>query len=62
LEETDRFKYGLGNDDSCENCIAHCGYEPTAVLRTTGSINESLRAAFETKYSGDSVARSRRLL
>ena len=32
LETTDWSKYGRGNDPRCENCMAHCGYEPTAVL------------------------------
>ena len=27
-----------------DNCMAHCGYEPTAVLATMGSLKESLRA------------------
>ena len=26
--------------------VVPCGYEPTAVVRTTGSFKESLRAAF----------------
>jgi hypothetical protein len=46
LAETDWSKYGRGKHESCENCMAHCGYEPTAVLRTTGSLKESIRAAF----------------
>jgi hypothetical protein len=25
------------------NCTAHCGYEPTAVLATMGSLRQSLR-------------------
>ena len=29
----------------CANCMAHCGYEPTAVFATMGSLRESLRAA-----------------
>jgi hopanoid biosynthesis associated radical SAM protein HpnH len=45
LNETDWSKYGRGKHESCENCMAHCGYEPTAVLLTTGSIKESIRAA-----------------
>jgi hypothetical protein len=28
--------------------MAHCGYEPTAVLATMGSLKESLRAMRET--------------
>ncbi|MBV8637255.1 MAG: adenosyl-hopene transferase HpnH [Candidatus Eremiobacteraeota bacterium] len=45
IEETDWEKYGRGKHPSCANCMAHCGYEPTAVLRTTGSLKESIRAA-----------------
>jgi hypothetical protein len=28
--------------------MAHCGYEPTAVIATTGSLRQSLRAAGDT--------------
>jgi len=48
LEETDWDSYGRGKDDRCANCMAHCGYEPTAVLATMGSLKESIRAARET--------------
>lgn len=44
VEETDWEKYGRGNDPRCNNCMAHCGYEPTAVVATLGSLKESLRA------------------
>ncbi|RKT87958.1 hopanoid biosynthesis associated radical SAM protein HpnH [Saccharopolyspora antimicrobica] len=44
LEETDWSRYGRGNDPRCANCMAHCGYEPTAVLATMGSLRESIRA------------------
>jgi hopanoid biosynthesis associated radical SAM protein HpnH len=44
LETTDWEKYGRGRDPRCENCMAHCGYEPTAMLATTKSLKESLRA------------------
>jgi hopanoid biosynthesis associated radical SAM protein HpnH len=44
LETTDWSKYGRGRDPRCENCMAHCGYEPTAVLQTTRSLRQSLRA------------------
>jgi hopanoid biosynthesis associated radical SAM protein HpnH len=47
LDETNWDNYGRGKNDKCENCMAHCGYEPTAVLKTTGSIKESIRAAFD---------------
>jgi hopanoid biosynthesis associated radical SAM protein HpnH len=44
IEETDWSKYGRGRDPRCDNCMAHCGYEPTAVLETTRSLRQSLRA------------------
>jgi len=44
LETTDWEAYGRGRDPRCENCMAHCGYEPTAVLQTTHSLRQSLRA------------------
>jgi hopanoid biosynthesis associated radical SAM protein HpnH len=44
VETTDWDKYGRGKDPRCANCMAHCGYEPTAVLATMGSLKESLRA------------------
>jgi hopanoid biosynthesis associated radical SAM protein HpnH len=44
LETTDWDKYGRGKDPRCDNCMAHCGYEPTAVFATMGSLKESLRA------------------
>jgi hopanoid biosynthesis associated radical SAM protein HpnH len=46
LETTDWERYGRGRDPRCENCMAHCGYEPTAVLETSRSLRQSLRAAF----------------
>jgi hopanoid biosynthesis associated radical SAM protein HpnH len=48
IEDTDWSKYGRGKDPRCANCMAHCGYEPTAVLATMGSLKESIRAARET--------------
>jgi hopanoid biosynthesis associated radical SAM protein HpnH len=44
LDTTDWESYGRGRDARCENCMAHCGYEPTAVLATTRSLRQSLRA------------------
>jgi hopanoid biosynthesis associated radical SAM protein HpnH len=45
LDETDWDAFGRGKDPRCANCMAHCGYEPTAVIATMGSLRESLRAA-----------------
>ena len=44
IETTDWDAYGRGKDPRCDNCMAHCGYEPTAVIKSTASVKESLRA------------------
>ena len=44
VETTDWEAYGRGKDPRCENCMAHCGYEPTAALATSRSPRQSLRA------------------
>jgi hopanoid biosynthesis associated radical SAM protein HpnH len=45
VETTDWSKYGRGSgNQQCANCMAHCGYEPTAVLATMGSLKQSIRA------------------
>jgi hypothetical protein len=43
VETTDWSKYGRGRDPRCANCMAHCGYEPSAVLQSMNSLRESLR-------------------
>ena len=49
LETTDWSKYGRHSGNvQCQNCMAHCGYEPTAVMATTHSLKESLRALVNT--------------
>jgi hopanoid biosynthesis associated radical SAM protein HpnH len=48
VETTDWDSYGRGRDARCANCMAHCGYEPTAVLATMGSLREGLRALVNT--------------
>ncbi len=44
LDETDWDAYGRGKDPRCDNCMAHCGYEPSAVVATMGSLKQSLRS------------------
>ena len=44
IDDTEWDKFGRGRDPRCANCMAHCGYEPSAVLATVGSLKESLRA------------------
>jgi hypothetical protein len=45
VETTDWERYGRGRDPRCRNCMAHCGYEPSAVIATTTSLRQSVRAA-----------------
>ena len=47
IETTEWDKYGRGRDPRCDNCMAHCGYEPTAVLKSTASVKQSLRAVLQ---------------
>ncbi|BCJ28258.1 adenosyl-hopene transferase HpnH [Actinocatenispora sera] len=47
VETTDWDSYGRGRDERCNNCMAHCGYEPSAVLATTSSLRDGLRALRE---------------
>ena len=46
LEDTDWSQYGRGRHPKCANCMAHCGYEPTAVVATMKSPREMVRATF----------------
>jgi hopanoid biosynthesis associated radical SAM protein HpnH len=48
VETTDWGSYGRGRDARCSNCMAHCGYEPTAVIATTGSLRQSIRAVLSS--------------
>jgi hopanoid biosynthesis associated radical SAM protein HpnH len=41
METTDWDRYGTGNYEKCANCMAHCGYEATAV---TDAIRRPLKA------------------
>jgi hypothetical protein len=45
METTDWDAYGTGRYEKCANCMAHCGYEPTAAIATLGQPLEALRVA-----------------
>jgi hopanoid biosynthesis associated radical SAM protein HpnH len=45
LETTDWDSYGTGRYEKCANCMAHCGYEPTAADATLRSPLKALRIA-----------------
>lgn len=43
MEETDWDRYGTGRNPKCDNCMAHCGYEGTAVDDTLANPLKALR-------------------
>lgn len=43
MTETPWDRYGHGNDERCEHCMVHCGYEPSAALGVNGRLGDSLR-------------------
>ncbi len=43
MEETDWDSYGTGRYEKCANCMAHCGYEPTAANVTAANPLKALR-------------------
>src|SRR5436305_14496410 len=45
LEETDWDSYGRGRDPRCDNCMAHCGYEPTAITEMVRAPHKALASA-----------------
>jgi hopanoid biosynthesis associated radical SAM protein HpnH len=45
LEQTDWDQYGRGRDPRCDNCMAHCGYEPTAISEAVRAPHRALAAA-----------------
>jgi len=46
METTDWDAYGTGRYEKCANCMAHCGYEPTAATATPGAPYRSATGCF----------------
>ncbi|MEZ5933838.1 MAG: adenosyl-hopene transferase HpnH [Alphaproteobacteria bacterium] len=56
MESTDWDRYGTGNYEKCADCMAHCGYEPTAVNDAVGNPFKSLMTALRgPRTEGDMV-------
>jgi len=54
MEETDWDSYGTGQYEKCANCMAHCGYEPTAATATLAQPLQALKVAlFGVKTAGE---------
>jgi len=47
MEETNWDRYGTGNNPKCANCMAHCGYEATAVKDTMSHPVKALRVSLQ---------------
>ena len=45
MESTDWASYGTGKYEKCANCMAHCGYEPTAAQATMSNPLQALKVA-----------------
>ena len=50
MNKVDWSKYGPGNDPRCENCMAHCGVEPTIALSASSNIKDALTMAKWTLF------------
>jgi hypothetical protein len=46
MDTTDWDSYGTGRYEKCADCMAHCGYEPTAVQAAIGNPLSALWAAW----------------
>ena len=56
METTDWDAYGTGRYEKCADCMAHCGYEPTAALDATRNPLKALMAGLRgPKLEGDFV-------
>jgi hopanoid biosynthesis associated radical SAM protein HpnH len=47
IEDTDWSRYGVGRNPRCDNCMAHCGFEGTAVNDAFSHPLKAMRAAFK---------------
>ena len=45
METTDWDLYGTGRYEKCANCMAHCGYEPTAAAATLSNPLQAIKVA-----------------
>ena len=47
IEDTEWEKYGVGRNPRCDNCMAHCGFEGTAVNDAFSHPLKALKAALQ---------------
>jgi hypothetical protein len=56
METTDWDSYGTGRYEKCANCMAHCGYEPTAAEAVFRTPLQALRVALRGPRTEGSMA------
>jgi hopanoid biosynthesis associated radical SAM protein HpnH len=57
METTDWDAYGTGRYEKCANCMAHCGYEPTAANATFANPLQALKVALTGVKTEGAMAR-----
>jgi hopanoid biosynthesis associated radical SAM protein HpnH len=57
METTDWDAYGTGRYEKCANCMAHCGYEPTAAAATFANPLQALKVALGGVKTDGAMAR-----
>jgi hopanoid biosynthesis associated radical SAM protein HpnH len=57
METTDWDAYGTGRYEKCANCMAHCGYEPTAAAATFANPLQALKVALGGVKTEGAMAR-----
>jgi hopanoid biosynthesis associated radical SAM protein HpnH len=57
METTDWDAYGTGQYEKCANCMAHCGYEPTAAAATFANPIQALKVALAGVRTEGAMAR-----
>ena len=56
MTETDWDRYGTGRNPKCANCMAHCGYEPTAVNDAFAHPWKAMKVFLQGPRSGGPMA------
>jgi hopanoid biosynthesis associated radical SAM protein HpnH len=57
METTDWEAYGTGRYEKCANCMAHCGYEPTAAVATFAHPLQAIKVALAGVKTEGAMAR-----
>jgi hypothetical protein len=56
MEETDWAAYGVGRNPACDNCMAHCGFEGTAVNDAFSHPLKALKVALRGPRTSGALA------